>query len=171
MSVRKNQNLLYEERNPPMKKILSIILLISMLLSMVLIVPSSAASDEESNENNLALGITNYWRWSMKGGNRNKTPLAFDGNKSHSICDGNQTICIQPQGYPSANYDINGLSGKNAIDEIKYTGIVGWPLPGGKATADTIRVYLNDIHEDGSSCKWMPDALDIAVSPDGTAGS
>ena len=154
-----------------MKKALSIILLVSMLMSMLLI-PSFALSDEETN---LVAGITSTWRWGTvnnSAGQKAKAKNMFDGVKSHSYCDGNQVICAQPQGYPTATYDINGLKASSPnLDEIKYTAIIGWPLPQGKAVVNTIRVYLNDIHEDGSSCKWMPDAFDIAVSPTGDAGS
>ncbi|MBE6574939.1 MAG: hypothetical protein E7654_01535 [Ruminococcaceae bacterium] len=142
-----------------------------MLMSMLLI-PSFALSDEETN---LVAGITSTWRWGTvnnSAGQKAKAKNMFDGVKSHSYCDGNQVICAQPQGYPTATYDINGLKASSPnLDEIKYTAIIGWPLPQGKAIVNTIRVYLNDIHEDGSSCKWMPDAFDIAVSPTGAAGS
>ncbi len=156
-----------------MKKALSIILLISMLMSLVLI-PSSALSDEATN---LALGLNpHFWRWSLQNNSttqKNYAKIAFDGVKSHT-CENSQITYCQPTGKNTGvQYDINALTASSnpvAMDEIKYTGLAGWYLPE-MSVVDTIRIYMDDIKEDGTPCKWLPDHFVVAVSETGAAGS
>ena len=138
-----------------MKKALAFILLVSMLMSMLLI-PSSALSAEETN---LALGLNpHFWRWSLQNNStaqKNYAKKAFDGNKSHT-CENSQNTYCMPTGKSSGvQYDINALTASSnpvAMSEIKYTGLAGWYLPE-MSVVDTIRIYMDESERK----KWAHD--------------